>query len=158
MKRIFVLVSVLALTLVASGVLFAQSNPFFGTWKLNVAKSKLSGDAPKSVTLTVAAYFKGEKISVEALPATGSAVSYGYSSNLDGKDSPISGTPPFGADTIAVKLVDANSHTGIYRKAGKQLVTLSSAVSKDGKVLTIILKGTDAQGQSVNETTVWDKQ
>jgi hypothetical protein len=46
MKRILMLLPVLALSLVASRVSLAQENPFIGTWKLNVGKSKYSGEKP----------------------------------------------------------------------------------------------------------------
>jgi hypothetical protein len=159
MKRILVLVSVLAVSLVASGVLMAQESPFFGTWKLNVAKSKYSGEQPpQNATRTVVAQAGGEKVTVEGIRADGSPSGYSYTSNFDGKDEPISGTQPFGADTIAVKIVDANTHTSIAKKAGKTLVTSRAVVSKDGKVLTITGKGMNAQGQPISTTTVWDKQ
>jgi hypothetical protein len=159
MKRILVLVSVLVLSLVASGVLPAQDNSFFGTWKLNVAKSKYSGEQPpQSATRTVVAQGNGEKVTVEGIRADGSPTGYSYTSDFDGKDKPVSGTPPFGADTIAVKTVDANTHTGIDKKAGKTLVTSKAVVSKNGKVLTITSKGMNAQGQPISTTTVWDKQ
>ena len=40
MKRLLVFAVVVALSLVGSGLLLAQSNPDVGTWKLNIAKSK----------------------------------------------------------------------------------------------------------------------
>ena len=53
MKRLLVFATVVALSLVTSGLLLAQSNPYIGTWKLNVAKSKyVGGQAPKSQTRT----------------------------------------------------------------------------------------------------------
>ena len=159
MKRILVLIPVLALCLLASGVLLAQESPFFGTWKLNVAKSKYSGEQPpQSATRTVAAQGGGELVTVKAIRADGSPGGYSYTSNFDGKDEPISGTAPFGADTIVVKIMDANTHTAIDKKAGKTLVSSRAVVSKDGKVLTITSKGVTAQGQPVSTTTVWDKQ
>jgi hypothetical protein len=159
MKRILVLVPVLALSLVASGVLLAQESPFFGTWKLNVAKSKFTGfQPPKSETRTVAAQGDGEKVTIEGIAADGSPISYSYTSNFDGKDSPISGTQPSGEDTVAITHVDANTNTAIGKKAGKTLLTTRAVVSKDGKVLTITAKGVNAQGQPISYTTVWDKQ
>jgi hypothetical protein len=159
MKRMLVLIPLLTVSLVASNVLLAQDSPFFGVWKLDLAKSKYSGEqAPQSATRTVIEQGSGEMVSVKAIRADGSAVGYSYPSNFDGKDEPISGTPPFGADTIVVKIVDANTHTAIEKKAGKTLVTSRAVVSKDGKVLTISAKGVNAQGQPVNTTTVWDKE
>jgi len=159
MKRILALVSLAALSLVASSVLQAQNNPFVGTWKLNLAKSKFTGTpAPKSKTRTVVAQGNGEKVSYDGIAGDGSPISYSYTTNLDGKDVLYSGTQPFGADTIAVTRVDANSVTAVLKKGGKTLVTTKSVVSKDGKVTTNTEKGANAQGRPINQVTVWDKQ
>ena len=159
MKRILALIPALALSLSASGALLAQDNPFVGTWKLNLAKSKFTGTlAPKSKTRTVVAQGSGEKVSYDGIAADGSPISYSYTTNLDGKDAPYSGKQPFGADTIAVTRVDANTVTAVLKKGGKTLVTTKSEVSKDGKVTTNTEKGANAKGQPVNQVTVWDKQ
>jgi len=159
MKRILVLVSVLVLSLVASGVLLAQDNPFVGTWKLNVAKSNSTGmQLPKSETRTIVAQGNGETVTYEGIAANGSPISYSFTSNLDGKDSPISGTQPLGSDTVAVKRVDANTNTSISKKAGKTLYTTKTVVSKDGKVSTQTTKGVNGDGVPISITTVWDKQ
>jgi len=160
MKRILVLVSILALSLIASETLLAQQeSPWVGTWKLNVAKSNFTGtQPPKSQTRTEVAQGDGFKVTYEGIAADGSPISYGYTTNLDGKDSPYSGREPNGADTVAVTRVDANTRTAIQKKAGKTLYTTRGVVSKDGKVLTITSKGMNAQGQPISVTRVWDKQ
>ena len=159
MKRIFALVVAVALFLIASGVLVAQDSPFVGTWKLNVTKSKFTGaSAPTSETRTEVAQGDGFKVTYEGIAADGRPISYSYTTNLDGKDSPYSGREPNGADTLAVTRVDANTRTVIHKKAGKTLYTTRGVVSKDGKVLTITSKGTNAQGQPISVTRVWDKQ
>jgi hypothetical protein len=159
MKRIIALVPVLALSLVTSGVLLAQENPFIGTWKLNVAKSKFIGmQAPKSETRTVVAQGNGETVTYEGIAANGSPISYSFTSNLDGKDSPISGTQPLGSDTVAAKRVDANTVRSISKKAGKTIYTTKTVVSKDGKVSTQMTIGENGDGVAISITTVWDKQ
>jgi hypothetical protein len=159
MKRILALVPVLVVSLVASGVLLAQDNPFVGTWKLNVAKSKFSGtQAPQSETRTIVAQGNGEMVTYEGIAANGSPISYSFTSNLDGKESPISGTHPLGSDTVAAKRVDANTVTSISKKAGKTIFTTKTVVSKDGKVSTQTTKGVNGDGLPISITTVWDKQ
>jgi len=160
MKRMFVLASALVLSLVTSGVLLAQQeNPFAGTWKLNVAKSKFTGrQPPKSETRIEVAQGDGFKVSYEGIAADGSPISYGYTTNLDGKDAPISGKHPFGSDALAVTRVDANRRTIVEKKTGKTLFTATGTVSKDGKTLTQTFKGMNGEGQPISVTTVWDKQ
>ena len=63
-----------------------------------------------------------------------------------------------GADTTAIKRVDADTTTAILKTAGKTVATVRAVVSKDGKVTAIATKGTSAQGQPISITTVWDKQ
>jgi hypothetical protein len=92
MKRLLLFATAVALSLVTSGVLLAQSNPAVGTWKLNLAKSKyVYTQAPKSDTLTIQAQGDGFKVSVDGAAADGSRIAYSYMTNLDGKDSVISG-------------------------------------------------------------------
>jgi len=159
MKRILVLISILALTLVASKTLLAQDNPFQGTWKLNVAKSKFTGrQPPKNETRTEVVQGDGFKVTYAGIAADGSPISYSYTTHLDGKDAPISGTHPFGSDSLAVTRVDANRRTVVEKKIGKTLFTATGTVSKDGKTLTQTFNGINSEGQPMSVTTVWDKQ
>jgi hypothetical protein len=58
MKRVLFVLSLLVLSSVP---LLAQDNPFAGTWKLNLTKSKFEpGPAPKSLTRTIVAQGDGE--------------------------------------------------------------------------------------------------
>ena len=117
MKRILLVAS---LTLAVSPLL-AQNDPWVGTWKLNVAKSRYTGTpAPKSETRTVVAQGDGYQVTYEGIAADGGRISYSLTSNLDGKDSQISGTAPLGADTIATKRVDAYTITAVVKKAGRK--------------------------------------
>ena len=115
MKRIFL---VACLTLAISPLL-AQNDPWVGIWKLNVAKSRYTGmPGPKSETRTVVAQGNGYQVTYEGIAADGSRISDSLTSNLDGKDSPISGTAPLGADTIATKRVDAYTITCRHKEGG----------------------------------------
>ena len=160
MERLLVFAMVVALSLVASGLLLAQSNPQIGTWKLNVAKSKyVTAPAPKSETRTVEAQGNGAQYSYEGVAGDGSRIAYSYTTNYDGKDSPISGMgQPNGGDTIALKRINTNTTESILKKAGKVVLTVRSVVSKDGKVMTNTGTETNASGQPTKSVIVWDKQ
>jgi hypothetical protein len=54
--------------------------------------------------------------------------------------------------------VDTFTATFTLKKAGKVVFTGTRVISKDGKTLTIPLKGTDATGQPVESTLVFDKR
>ncbi len=137
----------------------AQSkDPFVGTWRLNVAKSKYTpGPTPKSVTSTYEVAGKGYRVSVKNEPATGAVQQYPDTTDLDGKDVPVAGNNP-NADMIAVKRVDANTLETVNKKGGKVTTTQKNVVSADGKTRTVTTTGTDAQGQKVNNVGVFEKQ
>lgn len=155
MKRNFVAVTAFVLAFAASGSLRAQSNPFAGTWKLNVAKSKYDpGPAPKNQTRK---WDASGKVSVEGVNAAGKSLTYGYTIKSDGKGYPTTGPIPNGADSISTKRVAPRTLQATFKRTGKPVETTMFVVSKDGKVLTITAKGTTPDGQSFNNLTIWDK-
>jgi hypothetical protein len=157
MKKISVFGAVVVLALLVSGVVQAQSDPMVGTWKLNTAKSKYSqGPAPQNLTLTFEAQGDGIKSSSDGTAADGSHRAWSYTANFDGKDNPITGTGPAGADTIAVKRINPSTTASTFKKTGKILRTSRLVVSKDGKVMTIKAKGPEADSKP--DVLVLDKQ
>jgi len=133
------------------------SDPRIGTWKLNVAKSKYSpGPAPRSNTLKIEAAGQGEKVTTEGVNAEGGRTATQYTANFDGKDYPITGSQ--NADTVSLKRIDARTTERTDKKDGKVTVTLTRVVSQDGKTMTVTTKGTNPQGQPVNNVVVWEKQ
>ena len=159
MKRSLCVLAMLMVAAVTAGSVMAQANPFVGTWKLNVAKSKFEGaPAPKSLTRTVTADGVGLKYSFDGVAADGSKLSYSFTSNLDGKDSAVTGTGmPGGADTVMLKKVSATKTEGVTRKGGKEVGKASSEVSKDGKTTTVTTSGM-LDGKEVKAVSVYEKQ
>jgi hypothetical protein len=143
MKRIPLLLSIFVFLAMASGPLFAQSNPFLGTWTLNVAKSKIEpGPGPKSLTRTVVADGAGANYSFEDVACDGKPISYSFSTKYDGKDTQVSGSGmPGGADSIAIKPISGNKSTAVLKKGGKEVASSEVEVSKDGKVTTVKSRG-----------------
>jgi hypothetical protein len=149
----------LGVILAAAGALVAAqaTNPRIGTWQLNVAKSKYSpGPAPKSQTLTIEAAGEGEKVTSEMVSASGQKTTVAYSAAYDGKPQPIKGSEI--ADTVALKRIDANTTERTDSKNGKAVQTFTRVVSKDGKTMTVTVKGTNAQGQPVHNVAVFEKR
>jgi hypothetical protein len=140
------------------GSLSAQArDPRIGTWKLNLEKSKYSpGPPPKALTVKVEPSGQGEKVSTEGVDAQGARTATGYTANFDGKDNPLTGSP--NADTVSLKRIDARTTVRTDKKGGKEVLTLTRVVSQDGKTMTVTVKGTDAQGQTVNNVIVFEKQ
>jgi hypothetical protein len=144
-----VLAAVLAVALSAT----AQSkDPFVGTWRINVAKSNYSpGPAPKSISSTYEAAGQGYKVTVSGDNP------YSYTTNLDGKDSPVAGNNP-NADTITVRRIDASTLEAVSKKGGKVTVTQRNVLSSDGKSRTVTTTGIDAKGQKIHNVAVFERQ
>jgi hypothetical protein len=158
MKRILGLVAIVVLAAFAAGPLHAQSNPLVGTWKLNLEKSKYNpGPAPMSLTRTIEAQGDGVKYSFDGISADGTRIAYSFTVYFDGKDYPITGSMPSGADTIAGKRIDSKMYEATMKKADKVIGTSKVRVSKDGKVTTVTSRGTNAAGQPTDDVAVYDK-
>ena len=154
MRRLTLLAITVAV-LVLGSIAQAADNQV-GTWKLNVAKSKYSpGPPPKEGTLTVEA-IPNLKITIQGTDAEGKPVHMEFAPKYDGKDVPATGMP--GADTISMKKIDDYTVEAVSKKEGKPLTTTRTVVSKDGKTRTTTQKGTNAKGEKVNNTIVYDKQ
>jgi hypothetical protein len=151
-------IALTAIVVVAVGIATAAQapDPLVGTWKLDLAKSTYkSGPTPKSATVVIEAAGKGIKVSIDAVTADG-PLKWGYTSARDGKDSPITGHPYYQA--VAATQTSPTEGTIVYKAGGKAVVTVKTAVSKDGKTLTATTTGTDAKGQALNSVAVYTKQ
>jgi hypothetical protein len=155
MKRRIEVFAALVIVLAAGSVLLAQSNPFVGTWKLNVASSKYDpGPAPLSQTRT---WDASGMVMVSGVNAAGKPMSYGYPIKGDGKEYPTTGAVPNTADMLTTKKIDANTYEANFTKAGKHVETATFMISNGGKTLTIHAKGATDAG-AFNNVLVWDKQ
>lgn len=168
MKRIFAVVSTVVFVAFTMNLVLAQTSksnsetdPRLGTWKLNLAKSKFEpGPAPKSEVRTYEASDNGVKLSRQRTDESGKSASSSYTAKYDGRDYPVTWdgiAAPY--DAIALKRVDAHTVDAVEKKNGKDVTTVRSVVSNDGKTLTIKSKGMDVDGhQNSNNTAVYDKQ
>ncbi len=147
--------AVFAVLLLSAATAFA-ADAWIGSWKLDLAKSKYSGPAPKSQSLKFEATAAGIKLTSDGVDADGKAIHAEYVSNFDGKD--VAWTGNANADTAAPKRIDGSSYENVWKKGGKVTVTAKVVVAKDGKTLTVTQTGTDAKGQAVSSTAVYSRQ
>jgi hypothetical protein len=61
-------------------------------------------------------------------------------------------------DAVTAKMINDHTRELHYMKNGKELRTRRLVVSKDGKTMTSTVKGTDAKGNRIAGTDVFDKQ
>ena len=159
-----VLLAALALgspVLAASVTMLAQTqkDAHVGTWKLNVAKSKFNpGPGYKSETRTYEPTADGYKFQGQRVNLDGGTEKYGFTVKYDNKDYPVTGKDPGGADTIAIKLVDANNIESTSKKGHEVLYTSKVVVSQDGKVMTITTRGKNPDGEPFDNVQVYDRQ
>jgi hypothetical protein len=147
----------IAALIVAAAAGAQTADPVVGTWKLDVAKSTYKpGPAPKSATVVVEPAGKGIKVSVDAVGADGAPSKWGFTTQRDGKEVPVTGNPMY--DTATSTQASPTASTTEYKKGGKVVMTTKLAVSADGKTMTLTSTGTDAKGQAVQNVTVYTKQ
>jgi len=155
--RVVILSTVLVMMVFSAGAFGQASDPVIGTWELNLAKSKFSpGTAPKSETRTYVAAGTEIKASSKGVGADGKPTASQWTVAYDGKEHPETGSPD--ADSLLVKRIDSYTTEFTEKKAGKVVTTGTRAISRDGKVMTITTKGTNAKGQTINEVVVYDKR
>ena len=145
-------------TLFVSTGLWAQQDPFVGTWKLNLAKSKFDpGPAPLSITVTWGAVgANGMKVTVDNVYPPDIKSHEESTAKFDGKDYPVTGSLTF--DSVARKQIDSHTRVTINKKAGNVIRMLRGVVSTDGKTFTSTGIAIDAQGKAQNNVAVFDKQ
>jgi hypothetical protein len=146
---------VLTVVLIMSLSLFAAESPFSGTWKLNLAKSKMTPPVPKSDIAVVDADENGLKLSEDVITDKGESLKISYEAKFDGKDYPVTGDPS--SDLVSYQRVNANTLKGTLKKGGKVTTDATVVVSKDGKITTV--NYTDySQATPAKGTSVYDKQ
>jgi hypothetical protein len=158
LRRLLTAFSIATLALTISTALSAQSSqndPRIGTWKLNVAKSKVNNRKSDTRIYTQS----GDNLTahIEIVNSDGSTQVYGYTAKSDGKDYPWTGQVPSGAETVSVKRA-GDTFTSESKKGGKLLFTTRTTFSAEGKVMTLTTKGTDADGKPIDAVRVYDKQ
>ena len=155
MKRYLVSACAVIAAFAASGLTIAQDNPFVGTWKLNVEKSKYDpGPSPKRQTRS---WESSGVVTVEGIDAMGKPRTFGYTIRTDGKEYPATGATN-GADSVSAKAIDANTLRATFKRGGTPFEVANFSISNNGKVLTISSAGTNANGQRFKNVQVWEKQ
>jgi hypothetical protein len=154
MKIRKILLTVAALLAVVAVCFAADVN--VGTWKLNEAKSKVSAGAPKNNMVVIAAAGDSMKVTVDGVGADGKPAHNEWTGKFDGKDYPITGDPA--ADMRAYKPVNDHTMALTEKKGGKITNTGRVVVSTDGKIRTVTVSRTDANGKKMSTTFVYDKQ
>ena len=159
-KRIAVVFVALAAVLAVSSTARTQSpDPSIGTWKVNLAKSTYSPGPKPTVagTVKVEPSAGGLKTTIDGTNAQGQPIHTEAVGTFDGKDNPVKGAQAPNS-TVAYKRIDDRTFDAMGKVDGKPTVTTRVVISADGKTMTATQTGKNAQGQSVNNVIVADKQ
>jgi hypothetical protein len=145
-----------------SSAAYAADNPFVGTWKLNLSKSRITspdGIQPVPLVKSIVTYVLDEnqvKVTDDDTFTDGHSIHMEWLGNFDGKDYPVTGDPT--ADTWSYKKL--NDHTLILttKRDGTILATRRVTVSADGKTRTLTGTRAEANGKKATVVAVYDKE
>src|SRR5215467_7386786 len=137
-KSIFVPLVFCLVLLVVLPVLGAQAqDPWFGTWRLNFARSTADRDQQfKKVTSRIEPYEDGLKVTYDLVGTRGGIIHMEWTGKFDGKDYPVQGVDY--SLTNAYTLVDDHNYEIVLKSEGMPVGSAHVQVSADGKILTAI--------------------
>ena len=155
MRNRMLLMAAIMFSLVTLAI--AADDPFVGTWKLNLAKSKYPPElALKSETVRNEAKGNGIRQVFEGIDADGKPFRCEYIGKIDGKDYPITGYAL--ANTMAYTRIDTNTLDIVEKQDGKIVRQDRLVISKNGKTSTVTERGKDSKGREVIVIEAYDKQ
>jgi hypothetical protein len=145
------------LAVVPQGFGLAQSDPFAGTWQLNLEKSKYSpGPPPRNAVATVQGEGEDRKATVSGFDAAGNSYTQVYMFIHDSRPHPVTGNPR--GDAAVYTPIDDHTVGWTVTKGGQVVLSGTDTVSRDGRTFTITTTGLDANGRPINNIAVFDKQ
>ena len=137
-------------------VVFPQARhitPFTGTWKLNVAMSKLAGSSIQELSPTFTpdgtrqldlTYADGQTLKASLPWSDGTEVSVTANQGFEG--------------VSAVSKIQGNTINDTWKRKGRVMETVHAAVSPGGKTLKIRVDGTDIEGRAFHNRLTFEKQ
>jgi hypothetical protein len=143
------LVGVAVVAALVSNTAAQNTNPRFGRWKL-----KSDAPAPQSNIMTYApSGERGMKVTIDAVNASGQASEWGYTTNFDGKEEPMTGTRS--SETASVRMITDRVAEIVYKRNGQITQVLTNVITPDGNTLGIIYvrPGADGKPDSVSFAT-----
>lgn len=155
-KRIFCLAAALVLALSLGAGAAQPRDPLEGTWILDVAKSTFRvAPGPRGQTRNYSVDNGVEKLVARGVSWDKKPTLVRYAARYDGKDYDITGS--LGGDKISLRRIDANTTESSQKRDGKVVIVATRTVSPDGKTLTVVSKGTTAEGQTIDSILIFDR-
>src|SRR5262249_33584741 len=137
-------------------LLILMTAPWFGTWKLDFAKSNGNPETRfKKVITRIEPHDDGLKVIYDAIGVRGGVTHMEWTGKFDGKDYPVEGVDY--VLTNAYTRLDEQSYQIVIKVDGAVAATAKVVVATDGKTLTTSTVDKNARGESVTSTTVYDR-
>jgi hypothetical protein len=130
-------------TLMTASTLEAQANnPRFGHWKL-----KSEAPAPQSNIMTYEPFgTAGMKVTVTSVNARGEKSEWGYTTDFDGKDMPVTGSS--GTTHTSVTKITDRINEIVNKRDGRVTQVLTNVLSPDGNTIGVIYMRVDSTGKT----------
>lgn len=151
----------LSLVILGMAASLRAEDPSLGTWKLNIARSRLlqhPGGLPKEALIDIRKLHSGEfELTISSLQANGSKTSFKIVWPQEGG---IARTPSdshkdkFGIVTV----IGPGEWYTTELESGKQIQFIHSSISRDGRTLRMWIKGAEEQGKVFEELAIYEKQ
>jgi hypothetical protein len=135
-----------------------EQAPWFGTWRLNPAKStQRSEPSPyKRVTLRIEPWEDGLKVTYDMVGTRGGVTHLEWTGRFDGKDYAVQGASY--VLTNAYRRIDDRTYAIVVKVDGESVATARVVVSHDGRTLTVATTEKGPKGPTVDITTVYERQ
>jgi len=156
-SRAYLIASAALLVSATMLVAVGHTDPFAGTWKLNVEKSTYPpGACPKQMLIVMETSGEGVTYRSETLYDNGSLARAQYTADYSGKEAMVTGNAGV-LLPVSLKKIDDNTVIASYKRGFQVLATSRRTLSPDGKTMTITTTSNDKTGKPVTSIGVYDK-
>jgi len=141
-----------------------MNDPFVGTWKLNIGKSKFAGPRkpPKEVTIIIEEEGDHAFDTVKGVAADGSPIFDKYTFPSSGGSVAVleggGGFPAGTSGVLAPRKADSHTKNWTITLPFGAVITEQDVLSEDGKTMVMTTRGTDAEGNSYENIEVFDRE
>lgn len=93
---------------------------------------------------------KGMRVTIDAVNKDGVKTQWTYTTNFDGKDAPVTGSP--NQDAAAATVINDRINQILNKKDGKVTTVLTNVLSPDGNTIATTYIRVDADGKTTGVT------
>ena len=134
-----------------------SSDPFIGSWALNVQKSTYpAGTCPKRMAIEMEKDGDGVRYRSSAWYANGATSFSHYTAKYDEREVLVQGSNGF-LLPVSLKRIATDTVVATYKRGMQPVATSRREVSADGQVMTIKTVVTGKDGKTVTTIGVYDK-